>query len=460
MSLIQSPLHGPERAGRPAAGLTVRAMEVGRHVIAAALTVIGVLRALADGVAPAVAIVAGLTILGWHAAGSVIASSPAPDGSATRRIDPRTAWPVWWLLGLSLVWVAAVAVSPEFVWLAFLLWLLAGHLLSLWWGLAFALAVLGVVAVAPVLHHGTTTWANVIGPLIGGVFAFGISHGYLQLLREAAERERLLASLTRAHREMAQLQDELALEQRRSGAIDERHRLSRDIHDTVAQGLSSIRLLSHAESQRTADPEAARTLARVERLAQDSLVDVRRIVAALLPAQLEDDALTGALHQLLDRFADETGMQVALHDDGEVPKLPSEVEVALLRTAQSALGNVRRHSGGTRVAVSLTGAGESVRLDVRDDGTGFDVGRWEALGRTETSGDGPERTDGSASFGLRFMRQRLRELGGDLEVESAPGEGTAISAHLPHVPPARTGTAPAAPWGRDSGDWTMTEEMR
>lgn len=304
------------------------------------------------------------------------------------------------------------------------------------------------------LHHGTTSWANVLGPLIGGVFAFGISRGYLQLLREAAERERLLASLTRAHREMAQLQDELALAQRRSGAIEERQRLSRDIHDTVAQGLSSIRLLSHAESQRTSDPEAARTLARVERLAQDSLVDVRRIVAALLPAQLEDDALTGALHQLLDRVEDETGMQVALHVDGGVPQLPSEVEVALLRTAQSALGNVRRHSGATRVAVSLSGAGDSVRLDVRDDGTGFDVGRWEAVG------PGPEQADGSASFGLRFMRQRLRELGGDLEVESAPGEGTAISAHLPHVPPARTGTAPAAPWGRDSGDWTTTEEMR
>lgn len=454
MSLVQSPLHGPERTGRVPAGLTARAMEVGRHVIAVALTVIGVLRALADGVAPAAAIVAGLAILGWHAAGSVIASSPAPDGSAPGRIGPRAARPVWWLLGLAMVWVAAVAVSPEFVWLAFLLWLLAGHLLPLWWGLVFSVVVLGVVAVAPVLHHGTTSWANVLGPLIGGVFAFGISRGYLQLLREAAERERLLASLTRAHREMAQLQDELALAQRRSGAIEERHRLSRDIHDTVAQGLSSIRLLSHAESQRTSDPEAARTLARVERLAQDSLVDVRRIVAALLPAQLEDDALTGALHQLLDRVEDETGMQVALHVDGGVPQLPSEVEVALLRTAQSALGNVRRHSGATRVAVSLSGAGDSVRLDVRDDGTGFDVGRWEAVG------PGPEQADGSASFGLRFMRQRLRELGGDLEVESAPGEGTAISAHLPHVPPARTGTAPAAPWGRDSGDWTMTEEMR
>ena len=458
MTLVQSPLPGPDRAGHAPAGLTARAMEVGRHVIAVALTVIGMLRAIADGVSPAAAIVAGLAILGWHAAGSLIAAPPAdrragPDPTAADRAGRRGPRTVWWLLGLALVWIAAVAVSPEFVWLAFLLWLLAGHLLPLGWGLVFAVVVLAVVAVAPVLHHGTTTWANVLGPLIGGVFAFGISRGYLQLLREAAERERLLTSLTRAHREMAQLQDELALAERRSGAIDERHRLSRDIHDTVAQGLSSIRLLSHAESQRTTDPEAARTLTRVERLAGDSLVDVRRIVAALLPAQLEDDALAGALRQLLDRFGDETGMQGALHVDGEVPQLPSEVEVALLRTAQSALGNVRRHSGATRVAVSLSSAGASVRLDVRDDGTAFDVRRWEAIGPDA------EPVDGSASFGLRFMRQRLRELGGDLAVESTPGEGTAISAHLPHVPPTRTGSA-IATVPDPTAHPTTTEEMR
>src|SRR5690606_3074057 len=120
-----------------------------------------------------------------------------------------------------------------------------------------------VVIVAPVMHHGHTSYANVFGPLIGGVFAYGVSRGYLRLLRDAAERERLVASLTAAQRDMAELQDELARAQRESGAISERTRISRDIHDTVAQSLSSIRLLAHAGTVQTTDADAARTLAQV-----------------------------------------------------------------------------------------------------------------------------------------------------------------------------------------------------
>lgn len=419
MSLVHASLRPSEPAVRRQAGLTVRAMEIGRHVIAVALTVIGVARAVDDGTPVALAAAVAIAFLAWHSAGTLL----------TRRLREPEAdqrWAVWWLLGLTLLWGIAVAVSAEFVWLAFLLWLLAGHLLPLWWGLGLAVVVLVAVAVAPLLHHGHTTWANVAGPMIGGIFAFGISRGYLQLLRDGAERERLLASLSRAQQEAAQLQDELALAQRRSGAIAERSRISRDLHDTVAQGLSSIRLLAHAEAQRTEDPSAARTLGQVEQLSRDSLADVRRIVAALVPSQLEDDALAGALRTVLDRLHEQTGIDVDLHVDGDLPALPSTVEVALLRTAQSALGNVRQHSGATRVRATLVGSADSVRLDIRDDGTGFDAAGWEHAG---SGAPAAEEGDGSG-FGLRFMRARLRELGGGLDVESRPGEGTAISAHL------------------------------
>ena len=318
--------------------------------------------------------------------------------------------------------IAAVAVSAEFVWLAFLLWLLAGHLLPLRWGLLFSGFVLAVVIVAPILHHGTTSYANIFGPLIGGIFAFGISRGYLQLLRDAAERERLVASLTRAQAETAELQDELALAQRHSGAIAERARISRDIHDTIAQALSSIRLLAHAGAGRTEDPDAARTLAQVETLAGDSLADVRRIVAALATAELDDDALAAALQRMLDRIRDETGLQGELHVDDSLPILPTEVEVALLRTAQSALANVRLHARASRVVMSLIDADDTVRLDIIDDGIGFDQPAWE------------QDADAGSSYGLRFMRARLRELGGGLDIESTPGEGTALSIHLPIRP--------------------------
>ncbi len=411
MSLVHLPLTSTDPPGPAVAGTTVRAMTIGQHLMAVVLTAIGVIRAVGAGVGMPAAIISGVAILAWHTAGTIL-----PSKTRSRSLA------VWWLLGFAAIWIAAVAVSAEFVWLAFLLWLLAGHLLPLRWGLLFSGFVLAVVIVAPILHHGTTSYANIFGPLIGGIFAFGISRGYLQLLRDAAERERLLASLTRAQAETAELQDELALAQRHSGAIAERTRISRDIHDTIAQALSSIRLLAHAGAGRTEDPDAARTLEQVETLAGDSLADVRRIVAALAPAELEDDALASALQRMLDRIRDETGLQGELHVDDSMPILPTEVEVALLRTAQSALANVRLHARASRVVMSLIDTDDTVRLDILDDGTGFDQPAWE------------QDADAGSSYGLRFMRARLRELGGGLDIESTPGEGTALSIHLPIRP--------------------------
>src|SRR5690606_28425743 len=118
-----------------------------------------------------------------------------------------------------------------------------------------------------------------------------------------------------AQEDTAALQDELALAQRHSGAIAERTRISRDIHDTIAQSLSSIRLLAHAEGHRTGDADASRAFLQLESLASDGIVDARRIVDALLPAELDDSALAPALQRILDRAHDETGLEVELHVD-------------------------------------------------------------------------------------------------------------------------------------------------
>lgn len=409
MTLINAPLSRGEQAGPPAGGLTIRAMQVGQHVIATALTAIGVARAIGDGTPIAAALITGIAVLAWHTAGGLL-----PARRASRLLITG------WLLGFAVVWIAAVAVSAEFVWLAFLLWLLAGHLLSVPWGLLFSTFVLSVAVVAPIMHHGTTSYANVFGPLIGGVFAFGISRGYLQLLNDAAERERLVTSLTQAQQETAALQDELALAQREAGAIAERTRIARDIHDTVAQDLSSIRLLAHAGRRHTEDSHAATTFSQVETVAGDSLADVRRIVEALVPAELENNALAVALRRMLDRASDETGIDVELHVNASLPLLPTDVEVALLRTAQSALSNVRLHAHASRVDMNLVDADRTVRLDIIDDGVGFDVSKFEHDIQADSS-----------RYGLRFMRARLRELGGDLEIEGGPGEGTAVTVQLP-----------------------------
>lgn len=383
----------------------------GQAVITVVLIVICAARAIGEGTPWPWTIAVAAIFAGWYFGGLRL-------GDRTR--DPVLA--TWWLIGLALIWIGTVAVSPEFVWLAFPLWLLAGFVLRLRWAVPFSILVFAVVVVAPLLHSGTTTYASVIGPLVGGVFALGISRGYLELVRDAEERRRLIASLVAAQDEMAELQDELARTQRDSGAGVERTRLSRDIHDTVAQSLSSIGMIARAAQAGDSQGEStARAFEQIQALAGEGLADTRRIVNAMMPAELEGSALGDALRRMLSRLGEETGIRTDLHIDDTVPALPVATEVALLRTAQSALANVRAHAGAERVVVSLVDAGTTLRLDVVDDGVGFDAERWNATSA--------RRADGG--YGLRAMRARLRELGGGLDVESSSGEGTALSASVP-----------------------------
>ncbi len=390
-------------------------MRLGQYLMGTVLVLVGTARAIADGSHLAVVLPATAALLVWLFADVLLPRRARHEHTA-----------LWWLgIGIT-IWLGAVFVSSDFVWLAFIFWLLAGHLLPLLPAIAVSLALLGVVVVAPIMHHGTTTAGNIVGPLVGGAFAFGISRGYLELLREAARREALVQSLQKAQAETTNLQDELALSQRRAGELAERSRLARDIHDTVAQSFSSLRLIAHAASTATTDPEARRSLEQIEALSGEGLTDVRRIIAELTPAELDDGALGDALARMLERLEQHHGLRTAITVDRSLPTLDAVTEVALLRAAQSVLANVRNHAEATQVTVHLIDEGDSVRLDILDNGIGF----------------APDRVDpATSSFGLRFLRNRLRELGGDLVVESAPGEGTACSAHLP----IRRGEDPALP---------------
>lgn len=399
----------PPAAVRSWRGL-VGSIRVGQSVITAALIVIGALRAAADGTPVPWVVAVSVVFAGWYFGGLLLSERTRDRALAAG-----------WLVGLALIWIGAVAISPEFVWLAFPLWLLAGFVLRMRWAILFSLVVLLVVIAAPLIHTGTTSYANVIGPVVGGVFALGISRGYLELVRDGRERQRLIASLIVAQQEAAALQDELALAQRDAGAVAERTRLSRDIHDTVAQSLTSIGMLAASAG---AEPDlpaaAARAFSQIGELAREGLADTRRIVDALMPAELEGAALADALRRMLARLHDETGVATELRVDDDFPPLPVAAEVALLRTAQSALANVRLHARAKRVVVTMADGGDSVRLDVVDDGVGFDAVGWTSR---------PARPDGG--YGLRAIRERLRELGGALDVESAPGEGAALSASVP-----------------------------
>ena len=403
----------------------LRSLTAFQHVLFVALTAVGLVRAISLGESLPAAVGLIVMLLGWYAAGVLASRRRSAHGSAGERetsAPSSTRRPsLWWLLGLTVVWLALVLVSPEFVWVAFSLWLLAGHFLPWRWSVPYAAVVLAVVVVEPWRSAGVLTVAQVIGPMIGALFALIVSRGQVRLVRLGLERERLIASLVEAHAEAESLHAQLAATQREAGMLSERTRLSRDIHDTLAQGLSSIVLLSRSGDVTPGDAPLRDLLRRIGDVASTNLDEARRVVGALAPRDLEGASLPASLRRLLDTFNDHTGVAAELRVDGDLDGLPTSVEVALVRTLQGALANVRRHAQATRVVVSLSEAGDSVRLDVVDDGVGFDPGAVQARSsRPELGG-----------YGLRSTRARLRELGGGLDIESTPGEGTALAAHVP-----------------------------
>ncbi|MFF0815993.1 sensor histidine kinase [Rhodococcus sp. NPDC003318] len=380
----------------------LRVMALGAHALFVLMLAVGVARVLVGDSNPVPAVTLAALVLGWYLAGIWFARRSAATG--------RPGWGVLWLGVLVLGWLGLSVLSANFVWMAFPLFFLCFHLLPIAAALASTVAVTAVAIAATLWHGGTNTVASILGPIFGAGAAAGMSVVYQQLVRDARQRRRLYDELTRSHHELLSAQDELAALQREAGAVTERARLARDIHDTLAQGFSSIVLLARA-GQRAPDPSGV--LAQIAETAQDNLAEARRVVGALTPSALEDASLASALGRLVTQLREHTGISGELVVDGDTGALPMEYDVTLLRVAQSALANVRLHADAGHCRLTLTYTPEEVRLDVVDDGVGFDP------------------VDSPPSFGLQAMRDRLHSLGGTLVVESAPGDGTALAATLP-----------------------------
>lgn len=325
-----------------------------------------------------------------------------------------------------IVWVSALfagttwlmLVAPEFLWAAFPLWLLAAATLPMVAALLLTAVTLAVIVTVLTWTAGHTVGA-VLGPLVGALVAISLARGVLLFEHEASEHRRLVREVLRAESETARLQ-------REAGVLAERTRLAHDIHDTLAQGFSSVVLLARAAA-REPDADRVRALvAQIESTASDQLADARRVVYALAPDEPGAGGLAAPLRRLTAEVADAVGATWSVRVDPDVPRLPTPWEVALLRAAQGSLANVRQHAHATRIAVELAHSGEEIRLDVVDDGVGFDLGR---LGLPTLEG----------GYGIQALRERLAALGGGLEVESEPGAGTAVSVRLPLVAPS-TGT--------------------
>jgi signal transduction histidine kinase len=234
------------------------------------------------------------------------------------------------------------------------------------------------------------------------------------------ERRQALARLEAALEENAGLHAQLLTQAREAGVLEERQRMAREIHDTIAQGLTGIiTQLEAADQSRERSEDRDRHLENAKKLARESLTEARRSVEASMPSALEAATLPEALAGVAGEWSEINAIPVDVTVTGDVIALHPEVEVALLRTAQEALSNVARHAGATRAGLTLSFMGDVVTLDVRDDGVGFTPPE-------------PGTGDGSG-FGLTGMRQRVARVAGSLAIESEPGGGTAVSARVPAI---------------------------
>lgn len=319
-----------------------------------------------------------------------------------------------WLGVLTLLWAGMLMMTMDAAYVAFPLFFLFLHLLPATGGV-IGVVVSTTLTISMLGFHAGGSVGGVVGPVIGAGIALAISAGYAVLRREAEEREQLIT-------ELQTTRGELAVAEREAGVMAERERLAREIHDTVAQALSSIQILLHAAERVDAERAGLDQIQLARETAADALVDARRIIRELTPPALDEQTLSGALRRLAGS-AEHTmragggGTQVRFHEVGEARPLPMAVETTLLRVAQSGIANVQQHAGAQAVDVTLTIDEDQVSLDVVDDGVGFDPDRL--------------RTSPGRSFGLTAIRRRVTELGGDLTLESAPGDGTALAATIP-----------------------------
>jgi signal transduction histidine kinase len=295
----------------------------------------------------------------------------------------------------------------------------------------------GAVGVALIAAASQTEDSQASLPFHVTIFAFALTldlfflGGLMWLLwdreEQIARHQRALAELNAANRrleatitENGTLHQQLLAQARDAGILDERQRMAREIHDTLAQGLTGIVTQLQATERAADDPVRwRRHLTAATRLAREGLTEARRSVHALRPGPLETARLSEALASVAERWSTLNGIPVQVTTTGTVRPVQPEAEFALLRAAQEALANVARHARATRVGLTVSYLENEVALDVRDDGVGFDA--------TQLGSARP-------GFGLVAMRQRIEGVSGTLQVESEPGGGTAISACVPTVP--------------------------
>ncbi|MGY1885773.1 sensor histidine kinase [Blastococcus sp. SYSU DS0753] len=384
-----------------------RATVVGMHVISAALWGLAVATAVADHDGGRLTAVLG--VLAGFALAYVLAGAPALSGDAPVRA-------VVYLAVLVAGFCALGFLSPELFFLLFLaypqVWFVVHGRTT---GVAWTVLLAAATAAGPLVRavSGELAREVLVQTAISLLFSLALGLWISRVLHQSAHRAELIEQLERTRAQLARAEHE-------RGVLTERERLAQEVHDTLAQGYTSIVVLAQtAAAQLAADPVVARErLTLIEEVARENLAEARAMVAAFRPVALDGSTLVEALARLAERFGRETGLPVRVDTsalDGGLA-LRRDEEVVLLRGAQEALTNVRRHAAARAVVIRVSVVGgegaRQVSVHVEDDGVGFE----------------PSRARGA---GLEGLRDRVSSVGGEVDVVSAPGEGTRVTVRVP-----------------------------
>lgn len=336
--------------------------------------------------------------------------------------------PLWWrkhtlktcgYLWLGwLIWMGLAYLNASFYYILFLLFAQIFLFPAMPWKIILALSLAALAALFASLVYGANNSLFIFGFVcVATLVAFFVD----RMVKQNYIQRNLI-------KELEETRQELARAERQAGIVEERQRLAYEIHDTLAQGFTSIVMhLEAADAVWQSNPDSAsQHVDRARRIARENVGESRRLIWALQPEMLGRASLGEVLSTLTARWSLEHDVEANANITGTVYPLRPEHEQVLLRAAQEALTNVHKHAQASQITVTLSYMDQMVTLDVEDNGVGF-----VPCAREEELDPGAEHTGG---FGLKGLGERVEKLGGTLTVESAPGEGTILAVALPITP--------------------------
>lgn len=323
------------------------------------------------------------------------------------------------ILAATAVWFPLVLLAPSFSWAAFALFFAVHRVLPRRVAQWITAAIVAAVCIGLyILSHGEDL-GLVLGPLLGGIV---LSIVYAQLNRAFEQRNALID-------ELVATQAQLAEREREAGALTERTRVANELHDTVVQQTASALILLEAAATQSMPrtdqgaehisnvDTAQQQLGEAREVLRQSLTETRQLMHGLTLPRTPGRSLPHELSELA--AANQADFALV----GEAVALNDDTEHALLRVAQEALVNVRKHAAASHARITLTYFDDAIALDIADDGKGFQFHPAEPA---------------SSGYGLRAMAWRIESLGGAFNVETRPGGGTVVTGQVPLERPQNT----------------------